>query len=149
MPTPSTFYTFYRDLGRAVMNLNTDTISVALSNVAPDITSNAILGDITQISAGNGYTTGGYNLANVGYGLDNGVAVLVADDLEIAASGGTMATWRYAVYYDNTPTSPVDPLIAVLDVGEAISLANGESRTLDHDPIEGIVRVGAGSIFSI
>lgn len=146
MATFTFFNQFFQDVGRGVHDLDTDTIKVALTNTAPTAGTDAILTDITQIAAGNGYTAGGSALTTVGFALDTGVAELTADDLAITASGGTMATWRYAVYYNDTPTSPADPLIGFVDNGSAVSLADGESRTLDHSPTTGIARLGNGTI---
>lgn len=136
---------FFQDVGRGVHNLNADTLKVVLTNIAPNA-ADGVLADITQISAGNGYSAGGFTLTGTAFTLDTGVAELVADDLEIAASGGAMAQWRYAVIYNDTPTSPADPLIGYIDNGSAIDLASGESITLDFSAATGIVRLGAGTI---
>jgi hypothetical protein len=146
MPTFVPFDQFFQDVGRGVHNLNSDTIKVALSNTAPDAAADATLSGITQISAGNGYSTGGFTLANVGFALDAGVAELTADDQAITASGGSMATWRYAVYYNDTPTSPADPLIGYVDRGSGVTLGDGETETLDHSAAAGILRLGAGTV---
>jgi hypothetical protein len=50
------------------------------------------------------------------------------------------------VLYDDTPSSPLDPLIGYLDVGGAIALADGQSRTLDFSATNGLIRFGAGTI---
>lgn len=144
MPTFTFFSQFFQDVGRGVHNLNSDTIKVALTNTAPTPGTDAVLTDITQISAGNGYTAGGFTLANTAFALDTGVAELVADDLEIAASGGAMGDWQYAVYYNDTAAS--DQLIGYIDVGSTVSLGDGESRTLDHSATSGIARLGSGTI---
>lgn len=140
------FNQFFQNVGRGVHNLHTDALKVALTNSAPNIATQALLSDITQIASGSGYTTGGFTLAGQSFTLDSAVAELLANDLVISASGGTMATWRYAVLYDDTPSSPLDPLIGYLDVGSAISLADGQSRTLDFSATNGLVRFGAGTI---
>jgi hypothetical protein len=140
------FNQFFQNVGRGVHNLHTNTLKVALTNSAPNIATQALLSDITQIANGNGYTTGGFTLAGQSFTLDSAVAELLASDLVITASGGTMATWRYPVLYDDTPSSPLDPLIGYLDVGGAIALADGQSRTLDFSATNGLIRFGAGTI---
>lgn len=140
------FAQFFQDVGRGVHNLNADTLKVALTNSAPNASTGATISDITQISAGNGYSAGGFTLEGTAFALDGAVAELVADDLVIAASSGAMAQWRYAVIYNDTPTSPADPLIGYIDNGSAVDLADGESITLDFSATNGLVRLGAGTI---
>lgn len=140
------FNQFFQDIGRGVHNLHTGALKVALTNSAPNIATQAILSDITQIANGNGYTTGGFTLSGVTFALDSAVAELIASDLVITASGGTMGTWRYPVVYNDTPSSPLDPLIGYLDVGSGISLADGQSRTLDFSATAGLLRLGAGTV---
>jgi hypothetical protein len=43
---------------------------------------------------------------------------------------GAMATFRYAVLYNDTATSPADALIAYFDYGVAISLTNTDTFTV-------------------
>jgi len=45
------------------------------------------------------------------------------------ASGGTIGPFRYAVLYNDTPTSPADPLIAYHDYGTTFTVATGETMT--------------------
>lgn len=42
-----------------------------------------------------------------------------------------MATFRYVVTYDNTPTSPADPLVCWHDYGGNVTLADTETFTWD------------------
>lgn len=120
-----------------VHNLASDTIKVALTNSAPSA-ANTVLTDITQIANGNGYTTGGATLTVSSSSQTSGTYKWVVADLTFTASGGTMATFRYAVYYNDTATS--DELIGYVDYGSAVSLLNGQQFTLDHDPSTGILQ---------
>jgi hypothetical protein len=52
------FNQFVEDLAKGKHNLNSDTLKVMLSNVAP-VATNSIKSNLTDISAGNGYTAGG------------------------------------------------------------------------------------------
>src|SRR5262245_51479060 len=132
MPTASAAYfdAFVEHVAEKVHNLGSDTLKVALTNTAP-AASNAVLADITQIAAGSGYSTGGFTVTTSSSAQTSGTYTLSLSQVAIAASGGTMATWRYAVLYNDTPTSPADPLILYWDFGAGgVSLADGESVTI-------------------
>jgi hypothetical protein len=43
-----------------------------------------------------------------------------------------VATFRYVDLYNDTPTSPADPLIAWWDYGSDVTLASGETFTIDY-----------------
>jgi hypothetical protein len=117
------------------VDLATDTLKAVLSNTAPasetsnpTADGNGVLSNVTQIAGGNGYTTGGNALSGVTYAQTGGVGKLDATDLVITASGGAMGTWRYVYLVDDTVAAK--PLIGVWDVGSAVSLGDGDSRTL-------------------
>lgn len=141
MATFNKFQNFVQDLGRKVHNLNGDTLKVMLTNSAPNTATNAIKADLTDISAGNGYAAGGPALSGVGYSQASGTGKLIGNDLVITASGGSIGPFRYAVLYNDTPTSPADPLIGYWDYGSSITLADGESLTVDLDGTNGILQI--------
>lgn len=130
---------FLEHLAEKVHNLGSDTLMIALSNTAPAsetnnplLAGNGVLANVTQVSYAN-YTD---NLAvdRVLEGVTSAVTgstyKLDANDITITASGGAIATFRYAYLYNDTPTSPADPIIGVWDNGSGITLSNGEQRTL-------------------
>ena len=133
MATVTTFQQFKENLGKGVHDFTSDatcSVTVALCNAAnaPSVSADAVLADIVQIS----YT----NLSSrVVTGITSehttGTAVLTATDLVLSASGGAVAAFRYIVFYDDDPTSPADPLIGYLDYGSDLTLADGESLTLN------------------
>lgn len=135
MATANIVDEFFNHLGTGVHNLSTASYKVALTNVAPTKSGTTVLGDITEISAGNGYTTGGNAItlswAETGAGTGIWQLGTATSDCVFTASGGNMAQFRYAVLYNDTPTSPADPVIAVLDYGSAIDLTDGNSFTID------------------
>lgn len=124
---------FAEDMGLGVHDFASgqDTLKIALTNTAPTVATDATLSDISEISAGNGYTAGGNTVANSDYSETSGTATLSGDDVVFTASGGAIATFRYAVLYNDTPTTPADPLIGYWDYGSAVDLAVGESFTVD------------------
>jgi len=117
-------------------DMNGDSFRIALSNTAPasetnnpTADGNGVLANVTQIS----YTNYSDDLAvdrtleGVTSSQTGGSYKFDANDLTITASGGALAAFRYIYVYDDTPTSPADPLVCVIDNGSAISLASGES----------------------
>lgn len=123
------FYQFATDLSTKVHDLNADTINVGLSNTAPTASTDAVWSDITEITAGNGYTAGGSDSQNTGSG-SGGTYTVTCTNVTWTASGGSIATFRYVVVYNTTPTSPLKPLIGYWDYGSGLSLATGESFTV-------------------
>jgi hypothetical protein len=116
------------------MDLASDTLIVALSNTAPGSESsnptadgNGILGNVTQISYSN---LSSRTLANVSSTQTSGTYKLSADDLTLTASG-TVAAFRYIYIYDDTVSSPADPLIGYYDYGSSLTLNNGDTFTID------------------
>lgn len=133
------FNAFVQNLGRKAFNLHTDTLKVALSNTAPTPSSNNQLSDITQISSGNGYTTGGTAVGSNAYSQTSGTGKLTGNDVVFTASGGSIGPFRYAVLYDDTATN--DELIGYWDYGSSITLADGETFTVDFDGTNGILQI--------
>lgn len=134
--TYNKFYAFAQDVGRQVHNLNSDVLKVALTNTAPNATM-AVLADITEISAGNGYSAGGNAPTNSGYSQTGGVGKLTLVDTVFTAAGGSMATFRYAVLYNSTAAG--GPLLAWYDYGASITLATGETMTVSFDAVNGVL----------
>jgi len=123
---------FPEDLGNKVHDLvgTQDTLKVMLSNTAPNVATHAVRSDASEISAGNGYTSGGVDIDNDG-SESGGTLTVTAVDKTITASGGSIGPFRYAILYNDTPTTPADPLIAYWDYGSSITLADAETLTLD------------------
>jgi hypothetical protein len=137
MATFNKFNDFVEQLGLGTHNLSTGALKVALTNTAP-VATNTVLANITQISAGNGYTTGG-SATTPTFTETSGTAKLVCTDVVFTASGGSIGPFRYAVLYNDTPTSPADPLIGWHDYGSALTLADGDTFTWNADPTTGVL----------
>lgn len=129
------FNSFVEALGRKVHNLNADTLKVVLCNTAP-VAANAVLADLTQIANGNGYTTGGSTAASNAYSQTGGVAKLTATDVVFTASGA-VGPFRYAALYNGTATN--GELIGFWDYGSSITMASGDTFTVDFDATTGIL----------
>ncbi len=141
MATFSKFNQFVEDLGEAVHNFSSHSCKVMLVNTAP-VATNSVKADLTEISAGNGYTAGGNAAALTSWVQSSGTAKLIlADPATWTASGGSIGPFRYAVLYNDTPTSPADPLIGYWDYGSSVTLAAGETFTVDFDATNGVFTI--------
>ena len=127
MATFNKFQVFVTDLGTGVHNLNTGTLNVYLSNAAPSASLDAVKADLAEISTGNGYT-GPVDTQNT-YAGSSGTGTLTGTKVVITATGA-VGPFRYVPLYNDTPTSPADPLICWWDYGSSISLANDETFTI-------------------
>lgn len=123
---------FVEQLGKGVHQLHAagHTLKVLLSNTAPNVSTHTVKADVTEISAGNGYTAGGEDSQN-DYTESSGTGTLVGTDIVWTASGGSIGPFRYSILYNDTPTSPADPLVAYWDYGSSITLLTGETFTVD------------------
>jgi hypothetical protein len=134
------FYDYVEQEAKAVHNWSAHSFKVALTNTLP-VATNTILSDITQIAATGGYTAGaggGYALDSVVLSETSGVAKLTIADEVITAVGGSIGPFRYAVVYNDSAASPADALFGWYDYGSSITLADGESFTLDFDGTNGV-----------
>lgn len=123
------FNDFSEQLTNGTQNFASDTYKVALSNTAPTA-SNAALADITQISAGNGYTSGG-TATTVAVSETSGTTTVTGTQVVFTASGGSIGPFRYVVLYNDTTSTPVNkPLVGWWDYGSSITLADGETFTI-------------------
>jgi hypothetical protein len=124
---------FAEDLGKGVHNFTSDstcTVTVALSNTAGDAdATKATLSQLTQVSYTN---LSSRVVTGITWEHTTGTAHMTANDLVLTASGA-VATFQYVWLYNDDPTSPADPLIGYYDHGSAVTLANGETYTIDFN----------------
>ena len=130
---------FTKDLVDGVHDFDAHTFKVALTNSAP-VNTNTVLANITQISNGNGYTTGG-TATSMSTSTSSGTAKVTGTDVVFTASGGSVGPFRYAVLYNDTPSSPADPLMAWWDYGSSVTLADTETFTVDFDASTGVLQI--------
>lgn len=130
MATWTKFQAFVEHEAEGVHNLGSDTLKIALSNTAPDAAADTVFGDITEIAAGNGYTAGGASITVTTSAQSSGTYTLAGNQVQFTASGGAIADFRYVILYNDTPTSPADPLIAYADHGSTVSLSAGQVYTV-------------------
>lgn len=140
MATFNKFNSFVEHLAEKVHDLGADTLKVYLSNTAP-VATNTVKTDIAEIAGGNGYTTGGNTAAVTTSSQTSGTYKLVLGDPATWTATGSVGPFRYAILYNDTPTSPLDPLIGWWDYGSSITLANGETFKVDFDPTNGVLTI--------
>lgn len=139
MATYNKHQDYAEQLNKGVHNWSTHTFKAALCNTAP-LAANTILSDLTQIATGGGYTAGaggGLALDTVTLTEASGTAkVTIAD--EVFTASGSVGPLRYADIYNDSATSPADALVCWFDYGSSITLATGETLTLDFDATNGL-----------
>lgn len=133
------FNQFVEDVAEKVHNLGADNLKVMLTNSAP-VATDTVFANLTEIAAGNGYTAGGTAASITSSVQTTGTYKLVLGDVVFTASG-SVGPFRYAVLYNDTPTSPADPLIGWFDYGSSISLNNLETFTVDFDAAAGVLTI--------
>lgn len=138
MATFTKFNAFVEHLAEGVHNLGSDQLVVALCAAANAPTaSNSVLADLTQISYTN---LSSRNITTSASAQTSGTYKLTLADLVLTASGA-VSTFRYVVVYNDTPISPADPLVCYYDHGSDVTLANGETFTVDFDATNGLLQL--------
>ena len=105
-------------------NLASDQFAIALTNTAP-VATNSVIADITQISYTN---LSSRALTTTSASQTGGTQTLVLADLVLTASG-SVGPFRYVVVFDDTLAG--DPLVGWWDHGSSVTMANGETYTID------------------
>ena len=122
-------YTKIQDFTEQLIRGNHDwdlhVFKVMLTNSAPLVT-NTIKADLTEITAGNGYTAGG-SVTTISIAEVTGTTTVQGTQVVFLASGGTIGPFRYVVLYNDSAASK--NLIAFWDYGTNITLNDGESFT--------------------
>lgn len=143
MATFNKVYGFVEHLAEKMHNLGADQLVVALSNTAPAsestrpdlLTANCILANVSQISYTN---CSSRNLTTTTSSQSSGTYALVLADLVLTASG-TVGPFRYVYIYNSSATLATNPLIGYYDYGSSITLASGETFTIDFDNSSGVL----------
>ena len=128
MATVQIFNSFKEAVAEKVHNLGADTLKFMLTNTAPSL-ANAVKADLTEITAGNGYTAGGTAVTVTSSAQSGGTYSLVLAACTFTASGGTIGPFRYVILYNDTATN--DELIGYVDYGASYTLPNGQPFTIN------------------
>ncbi|MGR9317277.1 hypothetical protein ACU8LZ_12600 [Rhizobium leguminosarum] len=131
------FNSFVEALAEKVHNLGSDQLKVALCAAAnAPVATNTQLSNLTEISYTN---LSSRNITTSSSAQSSGTYKLVLTDLVLSASGGSVAAFRYVVLYNDTATNK--ELIGWYDYGSALTLADGESLTIDFDGTNGVLQL--------
>jgi len=135
MATFNKFNSFVEALAEGKHDLGSDQIMVALCAAASaPVAGNSVLTDLTEIAYTN---LSSRNVTTVASAQSGGTYKLTLQDLTLTASGGSVAEFRYIVLYNDTASN--DELIGWYDYGSGLTLANGESLTIDFDGSNGVL----------
>lgn len=139
MATYNKYNIFVQDLLIGNHDFDAHTFKILLTNTAPNAATHVVRGDTTELATGSGYTQNAAGLAITISGSapnQTGAAgtsrVVPSADITITATG-SLGPFRYVPWFNDTPTSPLDPLIGWWDYGSSITLASGETFTTDFD----------------
>lgn len=126
---------FSLNLANKVYDLDSDTFRFVLSNTAPVAGTTNLLSNVTQIATGGGYTQmtdGAAGLLATMSALSSSgqvTTVALASNVVLTATGA-VGTFRYIILIDDTPTSPLNPVVGWLDHGVAITMAATDTYTI-------------------
>lgn len=130
MATFQKFNQFVEDLAKGVHNLSTGQLKVALTDTAP-VAANSVYADLTSpLATTNLSGATPFNVTTTSAEQTSGTLSLVLADLTLTATGA-VGPFRYVVLYNDTPTSPADPLIGWYDYGSSVTMANTETFLID------------------
>ena len=127
------------------MDLEIDQVVVALSNTAPASETpnpatdgNGVLANVTEVAYTN---LSSRNVTTSSSTQTSGTYKLVLSDITLTSSGGSTGPFRYVYIYNDTVTSPADPLIGYYDYGSSLTLNDGDSLTVDFSAANGVLQI--------
>ena len=120
------FYDFTEQQLIGTHDWDTNVFKIMLTN-SPPVATNTIKSNLTEISAGNGYTAGG-TATTITVSETTGTSTVQGTQVVFTASGGSIGPFQYAVLYNDSATNK--NLVAWWDYGSSIPLAATETFTV-------------------
>lgn len=122
-------HNYVQALGDKLINLNTDTICVYLTNAAIDAATARVQADAPEIATGHGY--GGPIDIHNAYSQTGGVGIMTGDaSVLITATGGSIGPLRNAVLWDQT----ANLIIGYWDYGAPLTLLDTNTLLVNLNP---------------
>ena len=133
------FESFVEALAEKTHDLGSDVLKLALTNTAPTASDTVFDpgGAHPPPAAANGYAATQATISSSEQA--GGTYKLVLADVVFTAAGGQIGPFRYALLYNDTAAS--DEVIGWWDYGSSITLADGETFTVDFDPTAGVLTI--------
>lgn len=129
---------FVENIAEKVHNLGSDQLKIALTNTAP-LATNTVLANLTSVLATtnlSGATP--FNLTTSASVQTSGTYKLTIADLVLTATGA-VGPFRYVAIYNDTATNK--ELIGWYDYGSSVTMASGDTFTLDMDSAAGVLQI--------
>jgi hypothetical protein len=125
------FENFVEDLCKAVHDFQAagDVFKVYLSNATPSASGDTIKTDLAEITPTNGYPAGGTDVQNT-LSETGGTVTVQGVNVVFTASGGSFGPFQYVALYNDTSTTPADPLVSWWNYGSALTINDGETFTV-------------------
>ena len=125
---------FTEAIAEKVHNLGSDTLTVALTNTTPTTTWTQ-LSDLTEVAYTNLSTR---VITTTSSAQTAGTYKLTLTDLVLTATGA-VGPFQYVYIYNDSATN--DELVCYFNYGSAVTLASGDTFTLDFDSANGILTI--------
>lgn len=135
MASYNKFQIFLEDAFEGIHDLDTHQLTIALIAAGtPPVATNNVLADLTAEIAYTNLSARDITLTSSTH--TTGTYKIILADLVLTASGA-VSTFRYVAIYNDGTALKTNPLIAWYDHGSDVTLADGETFTIDFDDSEG------------
>jgi hypothetical protein len=131
------FQPFVENLAQKGIDLSGAQITVGLTNAAnPPLVADGVIADQTQVA----YTFCSTRVCTVSaHAQSGGTFTWKITDLVLTATGGAVGPFQYIFLYDDGSTG--DMLIGFYNYGSEITLADGETLTINFDDTNGVLTI--------
>ncbi len=131
---------FVEDLAEGVHDLDTDTLKIALvTNAEMPVAGDTILANLTEIGYGNITENREIGLTSSSQDPAGTYKIKLTD--EILTATGAVGPFRGVVIYNDGTAVKVNPLICWYNHGSDVTLASGETFTIDFDDSGGFFTI--------
>jgi hypothetical protein len=138
MPTLTKFYSFVEALHEKQHSLSSDSLKWILTSDAPSLSWTQLSNVTGQLSTANGYTQNDKVMTVTSSAQSLGLYTMICSNVTWTASGGNLGSgsFRYGILYNETSTS--DLLIGFLDYSYLVTVASGQTFSLEFDAVAGL-----------